>query len=88
MTLTVKLDPALEHALEERCAMEGGTKSALVRALIEGYVQGRPHSTPWQVFLQVHGGAAPTPGRPRKAGAAQHSRLIKEKLRAQQRRTR
>lgn len=88
MTLTVKLDPALEHALEERCAMEGGSKSALVRALIEGYVQGRPRSTPWQVFLQVHGGAAPKPGRPRKAGAAQHSRLIKEKLRAQQRRTR
>ena len=88
MTLTVKLDPAMEHALEERCAMEGGTKSALVRALIEGYVKGRPHGTPWQVFLQVHGGAAPKPGRPRKAGAAQHSRLIKEKLRAQQRRTR
>lgn len=88
MTLTVKLDPALEHALEERCAMEGGTKSALVRTLIEGYVKGRPHRTPWQVFLQVHGGAAPKPGRPRMAGAAQHSRLIKDKLRAQQRGTR
>lgn len=88
MTVTVKLERTLERALEERCAMEGGTKSALVRTLIEGYVQSRPRSTPWQVFLQVHGGAAPKPGRPRKAGAAQHSRLIKEKLRAQQRRTR
>ena len=88
MTLTVKLEPALEHALEERCAIEGGTKSSLVRALIEGYVKGRPRSTPWQIFLQVHGGAAPKPGTPRKTGAAQHSRLIKEKLRAQQRRAR
>lgn len=88
MTLTVKLDPALEHALEQRCAIEGGTKSALVRTLIEGYVLGQPQSTPWQVYLQVHGGAAPKPGMPRKAGAAQHSRLIKKKLRAQQRRTR
>ena len=59
-----------------------------MRALIEGYVQGRPDSAPWQNFLQVHGGAAPKPGKPRKAGAAQHSRLIKEKLRARQRRTR
>ena len=88
MTLTVKLDPTLERALEHRCAMEGDTKSALVRVLIEGYVKARPHTTPWQVFLQVHGGTAPKPGRPRKIGAAQHSRLIKEKLRAQQRRTR
>ncbi len=84
MTLTVKLEPALERALEERCAMEGSTKSALVRTLIEGYVQSRPRSTPWQIFLQVNGGTAPKPGRPRKPGAAQHSRLIKEKLRALQ----
>ena len=85
MTLTVKLEPVLERALQELCAIEGSSKSELVRSLIEGYVQDRPRSSPWQVFLKVHGGAAPKPGRPRADGAARHSLLIKEKLRARQR---
>jgi hypothetical protein len=88
MTLTVKIEPALERALEERCALDGSTKSALVRALIERYVQGGPRKTPWQAYLDVHGGVAPKPSRARKFGAAQHSRLIKDKLRAQRNRAR
>lgn len=87
MTLTVKLDPVLERALEDRCALDRRSKSALVRALIEHYVEDRPRKTPWQVYLEVHGGVVPKPGRPRGNAARDHSRLIKEKLRAQQSRT-
>lgn len=88
MTLTVKLDPALERALEDRCALDRKSKSATVRTLIERYVEDRPRKTSWQVYLEVHGGAAPKPGRPHGNTAMEHSRLIKEKLRAQQRRAR
>lgn len=38
MTLTVKLDPELEAALERRCAAEGATKSALVQAALRVYL--------------------------------------------------
>ena len=88
MTLTVKLDRRIERALEERCALDGSSKSAIVRDLIESYVQGRPGKTPWQAYLEVHGGRVPKPGRPRRRGAADHSRLIKDKLRAQHNRAR
>ncbi len=38
MTLTVKLDPDLEVALERRCAADGATKSALVHAALRDYL--------------------------------------------------
>ncbi len=38
MTLTVKLDPELEAALERRCAADGTTKSALVQAALRDYL--------------------------------------------------
>lgn len=38
MTLTVKLDPELETALERRCAAEGATKSALVQTALRAYL--------------------------------------------------
>lgn len=38
MTLTVKLDPDLEAALERRCAADGATKSALVQAALRDYL--------------------------------------------------
>ena len=38
MTLTVKLAPDLEAALERRCAADGATKSALVQAALRDYL--------------------------------------------------
>ena len=38
MTLTVKLDPDLESALERRCAADGATKSALVQSALRDYL--------------------------------------------------
>lgn len=80
MTLTVKLPLRLEAELDARCRLDGRTKSELVRRLVESYVANRPHRTPWEVFMQVTGGGIPGSGR--RLRGRDHSRLIKEKLRA------
>ncbi len=38
MTLTVKLDPELEAALERRCAADGLTKRVVVQAALRDYL--------------------------------------------------
>ena len=83
--------PRTRSALSPACGGEVERGQACTNLCVSPLPNPPPQAgegTPWQIYLQVHGGAAPKPGRSRKAGAAHHSRLIKEKLRAQQRRAR
>ena len=44
MTLTVRLDPALEREFAATCRIKGTTKSTVVTELIRGYVQAKAMS--------------------------------------------
>ena len=44
MTLTVKLEPALEALVAARCRAEGSTKSAIVQAALRAYLERNPKS--------------------------------------------
>lgn len=81
MTLTVKLAREVEDRFAEQCRRKNLTKSAVVKQLIEEYLQTEEASvSPYELFVEVTGGTvqAGGPGR----SARDHSRLIKEKLRA------
>jgi len=80
MTLTVKIDPRTESALDERCRREGETRSAVIRRLIEGYIAERPRRSPGEIYDEVTGGRAPSSDR--RPVSRDHSRIIKAKLRA------
>ena len=84
MTLTVKLPEALERDLHIHCKLKKLTKSEVVTRLLEQYLALQaPKQTPYELAMKykligsVDGGGRNT-GR-------DHSRLIKEKLRARQR---
>jgi len=79
MTLTVRLDPALEREFETTCRIKRTTKSAVVTDLIRGYVQAKaPAKSPFELAEEM--GlvgcleSAPAAGR-------DHSRFIRNKLR-------
>ena len=79
MTLTVRLDPALEREFAETCRLKRTTKSAVVTELIRGYV--RPKAPAMSSFelaetMNLIGcmEIAPAAGR-------DHSRYLKAKLR-------
>ena len=44
MTLTVKLEPALEALVAARSRVEGSTKSSIVQAALRSYLQAKPKS--------------------------------------------
>ena len=44
MTLTVKLEPALEVMIAARCRAEGSTKSAIVQEALRAYLERNPKS--------------------------------------------
>jgi hypothetical protein len=44
MTLTVKLEPALEALIAARCRAEGSTKSAIVQEALRAYLERNPKS--------------------------------------------
>lgn len=84
MTLTVKLPEALERDLEVHCKLKKLTKSEVVTRLLEQYLALQaPKQTPYELAVKYKligcfdGGGRHT-GR-------DHSRIIKEKLRAKQR---
>ena len=86
MTLTVRLDRALEREFEETCRLKRTTKSAVVTELIRGYVRPKAAGkTPFDLAeaMDLVGcmDAAPANGR-------DHSRYLKDKLRAGRRASR
>lgn len=46
MTLTVKLDPTLEHALRQRCSAQGRSVSDMVREALQTYLAAQPSEPP------------------------------------------
>jgi hypothetical protein len=79
MTLTVRLDPEIEREFEAACRLGRTTKSAVVTALIRGYVQAKkPAKSPYELAEEMGLVGclenAPATGR-------DHSRYLKAKLR-------
>ena len=80
MTLTVKLDKDVERQLDLHCRIKRVTKSAVVSTLIENYLVAQANRpSPYELArkLKLVGAQrqAAAPGR-------EHSRFLKEKLRA------
>lgn len=79
MTLTVRLDPAIEREFAATCRLRRTTKSAVVSELIRGYVQARsPAKSAYELAEEIglvgcmeH---APAAGR-------DHSSFLKSKMR-------
>ena len=77
MTLTVRLDPALEREFAATCRIKGTTKSTVVTELIRGYVQAKamsPFELAEAMGLVGCQERAPAAGR-------DHSRYLRAKLR-------
>jgi len=79
MTLTVRLDPALEREFDATCRIKRTTKSAVVTELIRSYVRGHaPTKSPFELAQEMEligcVESAPAAGR-------DHSRFLKNKLR-------
>lgn len=79
MTLTVRLDPELEREFAEACRLKRTTKSAVVTALVRGYVRPAKPAVSSFELAEAMGlvgcmEIAPASGR-------DHSRYLKEKLR-------
>ena len=53
MTLTVRLDPELEHKLEAACKRRRVTKSTVVTGLIEEFVAREPEASSYQVAARL-----------------------------------
>ncbi len=86
MTLTVRLDPDLERAFAELCALKRTTKSAIVSDLIREYVlAGAPQRSPFELAeaLGLVGMQDDAP-----AAGRDHSAYIKAKLRKRKPRAR
>ena len=84
MTLTVKLPEALERDLDIHCRLKKVTKSEVVMRLLEQYLALQaPKQTPYELAIKYRLVGC-VDGRGRNTGR-DHSRLIKEKLRAKQR---
>lgn len=84
MTLTVKLPAALERDLEVHCKLRKLTKSEVVTRLLEQYLSLQaPKQTPYELAMK-HKLIGCFDGGGRHTGR-DHSRIIKEKLRAKQR---
>jgi hypothetical protein len=84
MTLTVKLPEALERDLDIHCRIKKLTKSEVVTRLLEQYLALQaPKQTPYELAVKYRIFGCVSDGK-RNAGR-DHSRLIKEKLRAKQR---
>lgn len=82
MTLTVKLPDALERELDSHCKAHRVTKSEVVtRVLAQYLVLQAPRRTPYELALK-HGIIGCVSGGGRNLGR-DHSRVIREKLRAQ-----
>ena len=80
MTLTVRLDPALEREFATACRLKRTTKSAAVTELIRAYVrQQRPAKSAFELAEEMGlvGCVARAP-----AAGRDHSRYLKGKLRA------
>ncbi len=54
MTLTVKLEPALEALIAARCRAEGSTKSTIVQAALRAYLERNPKSA-FELAKEVFG---------------------------------
>lgn len=54
MTLTVRLDAALEEQLENYCQAEGATKSAVVTQALRDFLSVlRQRRTPYEIYQEV-----------------------------------
>ena len=80
MTLTVRLDPALERDFTAACRLKRTTKSAAVAAMIRAYVSAQaPAKSAFELAEEMGlvGCVARAP-----AAGRDHSRYLKSKLRA------
>ena len=84
MTLTVRLEPELEHKLEAACRRRRATKSTVVTGLIEEFVAREPAANSYQVAVRLgvigSDTTAPTDT------AANAKKLLRRVLRAKHRR--
>ena len=80
MTLTVKLDPELEFALDRRCAAERATKSAIVQAALRDYLA-RTRS-PYELGRDLFGRHASGTGDLSTRRRDHYTRLLNDKRRA------
>lgn len=82
MTLTVKLPEALERELDSHCRAHRVTKSEVVTRVLARYLALQtPKRTPYELALK-HGIIGCVAGNERNFGR-DHSRVVREKLRAQ-----
>jgi len=80
MTLTVKLDKDVQRQLDLHCRMKRVTKSQVVSKLIANYLLAQARGpSPYELAekLKLVGAQRGAP-----ASGAEHSRFLKEKLRA------
>ena len=84
MTLTVRLDPDLEHELDEVCRRQRLTKSQLVTGLLREFVAREPRFSSYEIAarLGVIGSDSTGPGN---AGALAKP-LVRQALRGKRRR--
>ncbi|OGA53777.1 MAG: hypothetical protein A3G24_06590 [Betaproteobacteria bacterium RIFCSPLOWO2_12_FULL_62_13] len=84
MTLTVKLPEALERDLDVHCKIKKLTKSEVVTRLLEQYLALQaPKQTPYELAVKYKLIGCFASGE--HSLGRDHSRIIKEKLRAKQR---
>lgn len=82
MTLTVKLPEALERELEAHCRSHRVSKSEVVKRVLARYLELQtPKRTSYELALK-HGIIGCVTGGERSLGR-EHSRAVKERLRAQ-----